>query len=385
MSYNFNPLNITHISVIGSGQIGPDIALHFAKALAQHNVAVNIIDISPDALENAQLKINKKIYKGLELGNYSPEQAESIKNALNYSTDFDIIRPSQLVIEAATEDEDIKDLIFRKVEALTDNNCIFLSNSSHMQPEVIFQNINNKSRALVAHYFYPADVNQIVELVPSYHTDADLLNLLMQFYRSIGKIPIKVNSSYGYAVDPIFEGLCQTAVLALENGLGNEKEIDLAAKNALGLGVGPFTALNLTGGNPITAHGLDEMGKYLMAWFNTPELLHSKVESKELWNTAKRTETVEISPEKEEKLTKLFQGAYFALASFILNRGIVNINDLNMACQKSLSIKSPFSLMNELGIDKSYDLVKDFCASNPSFQFPPILEQAKNAGGWSVI
>ncbi len=382
MAYNYRNLSITKISVIGAGQIGPDIALHFAKSLSQSGVSVIIVDISPEALEKAKAKAHKKIQKGVDAGAFKPELAEKMKNAMIFSSDYELVRGSQLVVEAATEDENIKDKIFRAVEAMTDDNCIYLSNSSHMQPEVIFRNIKNKSRCLVAHYFFPAEINPVVEIVPGKDTEASLTQLLLGFYESIGKVPIQVRSSYGYAIDPIFEGICQTAILCFERGWGSEKEIDAAAVKALGLGVGPFTALNLTGGNPITAHGLDEMGKLLMPWFKTPLALHEKTQKKEGWNIAQRGEKVELSSEKEEKLVNEFRGAFFALATFILDIGIVDINDLNMACEMSLVIKPPFAFMNDLGIDKVYDLVKSFCASHTSFPFPKVLETAKAEGGW---
>ena len=384
MAYNYRNLSITKISVIGAGQIGPDIALHFAKSLAPFSVSVNIVDISPEALERAKAKTYKKIQKGVETSVFKPEQAEKMKNALIFSSDYDNVRGSQIVVEAATEDENIKDKIFRQVEALTDDKCIFLSNSSHMRPEVIFRNIKNKSRCLVAHYFFPAEINPVVEIVPGSDTEASIANLLLGFYESINKIPIKVKSAYGYAIDPIFEGICQTAIMCYEKGWGNEKEIDAAAMKALGLGVGPFTALNLTGGNPITAHGLDEMGKSLMPWFKTPTTLHEKCQTKEAWKTAQRGEKVELQAEQEEKLVNEFRGAFFTLASYILDAGIVDINDLNMGCEMSLVIKPPFAFMNIIGINKAYDLVKDFCTAHTAFPFPKILERAKEDGGWKL-
>ncbi len=384
MAFKYKSLEITKISVIGAGQIGPDIALHFAKSLSSQGVSVIVVDISPEALEKAKTKAHKKIQKGLETGAFKPELAEKIKNSLIFSADYENVRGSQLVIEAATEDENIKDKIFRQVESITDDKCIYLSNSSHMQPEVIFRNIKNKSRCLVAHYFFPAEINPVVELIPGKETDTAILTLLLGFYETIGKVPIKVKSSYGYAIDPIFEGICQTAIMCFEKGWGTEKEIDVAAMKALGQGIGPFTALNLTGGNPITAHGLDEMGKLLMPWFKTPAILHEKNNTKGVWNIAQRGEKVELSPEKEAKLVKEFQGAYFAIASYILDIGIVDINDLNMACEMSLVIRAPFSFMNKMGINKAYDLVKDFCASHPSFPFPKVLDKAKAEGGWKL-
>ncbi|MBV6442526.1 MAG: Fatty acid oxidation complex subunit alpha [Saprospiraceae bacterium] len=384
MPYCFKNWHIDKIAVIGAGQIGPDIALHFAKSLAPHSVQIAVIDISAEALTAAQNKVEAKIQKGLDSGAFKPNQAEAIRSALHFSLNYDDIREAQIAVEAATEDTRVKDAIFRRVESLTGETCIFLSNSSHLQPEVIFQNVRQKSRCLVAHYFFPAEINPVVEIVPGAQTDPALAERLQAFYESIGKIPIRVNSAYGYAIDPIFEGLCQTAIQCLEKGWGNEKEIDAAAVRALGLGVGPFTALNLTGGNPITAHGLDELGRQVMPWFKTPALLREKTERREPWNTARRGETVELDAKKEARLVATFQGAYFALAGFMLDSGIVEAGDLNMACELALVIKPPLAYMNTIGMEKAYALVNAFCAENPDFLVPKSLEKARKSGAWAL-
>lgn len=378
------PETLKKVVVIGAGQIGPDIALHFAKTLSSKGVVVYNLDIAESALEKAKAKAHKKIAKALDTGAFKEEQAQRIKSALCFSTDYENIKGAALVVEAATEDENIKDKIFRQVETLTDENCIYLSNSSHMQPEVIFRNIKNKRRCAVAHYFFPAEINPVIEIVPGVETDLNLCNVLLKFYESIGKIPILVKSSYGYAIDPIFEGICQTAVLCLERNWGSEKEIDAAAVKALGLGVGPFTALNLTGGNPITSHGLNEMHSKINPWFKTPNALMQKAEKKELWQTASKGEIIELNSEKEKMLVEEFQGAYFALACMILDLKISNVSDLNMACELSLVIRPPFSMMNEMGLKKSRELIGEFCIRNPEFKLPASIEAAEKSGSWKI-
>lgn len=383
MPYDFRKWRVAKIAVIGAGQIGPDIALHFARSLARYDVRINVIDISAAALEAARLKVEAKIQKSLDHGALKPEAAARIREALQFSLDYEAIRGAQIVVEAATENATVKDAIFRRVETLTDDDCLFLSNSSHLQPERIFGNIRRQARCLVAHYFFPAEVNPVVEIVSGANTDAALANWLQEFYESIGKIPIRVKSAYGYAIDPIFEGLCQTAVQCLEQGLGDEKQIDEAAVRALGLGVGPFTALNLTGGNPITAHGLDELGREVSPWFRTPARLHEKNNDKTPWNTAGRGEKVSLDAQQETRLTDVFRGAYFALAGLILDSGIVTPDDLNMACESALVIQPPLTLMNRLGMERAYALAAAFCAENPEFSLPRSLERARAAGSWT--
>jgi len=210
------------------------------------------------------------------------------------------------------------------------------------------------------------------------------LNACWVFTNQSAKKPIVVKSSYGYAIDPVFEGLCQTAILCLENGWGNEKQIDKVAAETLGLGVGPFTALNFTGGNPITAHGLDEMGKQLMPWFKTPRLLHEAVTNKTQWNIALKDEQVEIHPELREKLRNEFLGAYFSLCSFIIDCGISSIADLDNACKIALVVKAPFTFMNEMGIEKSLEAVENFCARHKSFTLPESIAAAAKQGQWNL-
>ncbi len=384
MAYQYKKLNISKLSVIGAGQIGPDICLHFAKVFWKNNVALVIIDISEDALARAKTKIEKKIDKGLETGAFKTEMAQTMKNNITYSSDYELVRGSNIVLEAATEDGKIKDIIFRQVEPLTDESCLFLSNSSHMTPEVIFRNIGNKKRCLVTHYFFPAERNPVVEIVPGKETDPQITEDLLGFYEAIGKVPIEVKSSYGYAIDPIFEGLCELAILCLEKGYGTVKEIDKMAQKILRQGVGPFTALNLTGGNPITNHGLEEMRETHIQWFRSPKSLQEATAKGIKWNTAKRGEQVDVPPEKAEVLRKQLLGGYFALASYIIDLGITNVNDLDMATEIALVIAAPFTLMNKIGIDEAHSLVKEWCEEHTEFPFPKSLDEAKEKGGWKI-
>ena len=121
--------------------------------------------------------------------------------------------------------------------------AVLASNSSHLEPEAIFAELGDRSRTLVIHYFFPAERNPVVEIVPGADTSSDLTASLMKFYEAIGKVPIEVKSRYGYAIDPIFEGLFQAAALLVEDGAGTTKEVDAVAARALGLTVGPFTAM----------------------------------------------------------------------------------------------------------------------------------------------
>jgi enoyl-CoA hydratase/3-hydroxyacyl-CoA dehydrogenase len=385
MAFDFKTLSLRKLAIIGAGHIGPDIALHFARNLASNGAEIVLIDIVDDALVRAREKFERKVDRLVERGNLAAELAARVKGSIEYTTDYGRIAGANLVLEAATEDEAIKHRIFEQVERICDDHCILLSNSSHMQPEEIFVHLRNKTRCLVAHYFFPAERNPIVELVPGEKTDPALTAFLMDFYEAIGKAPIQVRSSYAFAVDPIFEGLVQCAILCREAGLGNEKEIDAVAVRTLGMGIGHFSIISSANGNSITDHGLDEMHTRLMPWFRSPPSLKERVRlGQARWDIAERGETVTVSEEKERLIREQYLGCYFGLASFIMDLGIVDIDDLDMAVGIALDMRPPFTTMNAMGLEQAYALVSAFCAQHPGFAMPKSLERARAEGGWQL-
>jgi enoyl-CoA hydratase/3-hydroxyacyl-CoA dehydrogenase len=235
------------------------------------------------------------------------------------------------------------------------------------------------------HYFFPAERNVVVEIVPGAGTKDDVARWLMAFYEAVGKVPIRVGSRYGYAIDPIFEGLFLAALLLRDDGVGTIKEIDTVARKALGLGVGPFTAMNLTGGNPITAVGLEHYASKINPWFRVPESLARAVADKAAWETPGRDEKVEIPDAKAREIGDLLTGAYCGLVGEILDAGISNVSDLDMAVGTALVVKPPFQLMNELGPREVLELVEGFHARSPRFVVPRCLKaQAERGAPWEI-
>jgi enoyl-CoA hydratase/3-hydroxyacyl-CoA dehydrogenase len=385
MSWHVLGRTIEKVGVIGSGQIGPDIALHFSKVLEPHGVAVVVVDISPKALEGGAQKTAQKLEKGVATGAFKPDQAQKIRENIQWSSDYASLKGASLVVEAATEDLPIKKKIFQTLEGMVADTTILTSNSSHLEPERIFSDAKHPARCLVTHYFFPAERNPALEVVPHAGTDASVTAFLLGFYELIGKAPIRVGSRYGYALDPIFEGLFLAALLARDAGLGTVPQIDQVAVETLGLGVGPFTAMNLAGGNPLTLKGLPEYAERVNRWFHAPESFHKQVADNQPWPTAKRGEAVTVSPEKKAQLADYMLGAYLGLAGEVLDSGITNIADLELGLELGLVITPAFTLANRIGVQKALDLVKTYNARFPAFPIPRCLvEQARKGQPFKV-
>ncbi|MFI5309711.1 MAG: 3-hydroxyacyl-CoA dehydrogenase/enoyl-CoA hydratase family protein [Gemmatimonadales bacterium] len=382
MSYHFRDLAIDKVGVVGSGNIGPDIALYFAKALHAQGVPVVVVDVSSEAVARGRAKADQKIAKGLESGAFKQAAAEAMIRALTFTTDDSQLAGASLVVEAATENLDVKRQIFAKLVSLCGPRTILASNSSHIEPEEIFAGLaaDARARALVIHYFFPADRNPLVEIVPGRDTNPALTDGLMGLYEEIGKIPVRVGGRFGYAVNPVFEGLFLAAALAVDEGLGTTKEVDAAARNALGLGIGPFTAMNLTGGNPITNHSLDVMTSKLGPWFRSPNLLKDAIASGKPWDVPKRDEKIVLAPEQERQIADAMRGAYFGLVGQILDSAIITLSDLELAVESGLAMRPPFEFMNALGVDCALTLVTAYAAAHPGFVVPRCVAGQARSG-----
>lgn len=374
MSFRHAGRTLEKVAVIGSGQIGPDIALYFAKVLSPFGVQTVVVDVSEQALANGKAKFEKKIAKGVESGAFTAEQQTQMCGSTTWTNDYQKLAGSNLVVEAATENKELKGKIFAQVEGLVGPDAVLCSNSSHLEPEVIFANAKKKDRTGVVHYFFPAERNLMVEVVPGKDTAPATTSWLLSFYEAIGKVPIPVKSRYGYALDPVFEGLFYACALLAEAGIGTTKQIDVVCKKTFRMGVGSFTAMNLTGGNPITAVGLDNYTTKINSWFRTPQSLKDKVAKKENWDVAGRGEVVDVPEALATQIRDLLLGAYFGLCCEIVDAGLVTIADFNMGLDIALDMKPAFTFMNELGTAKALALVKAYAAKNPGFPVPKCLE-----------
>ncbi len=372
-SFSWRGREIRRAAVIGSGQIGPDIALHLVKTLSPHGVETVVLDISEAALESGRHKMFEKIDKGVRSGAFRDSQAERMRGSVEFTSDYERLAGVDLVIEAASEDLAVKRRIFASVEELADPGAVLLSNSSHIEPSRIFAGLSEPGRAAVAHYFFPAERNPVVELVAA-EPALGLVPWLSGFYEEIGKVPVAVASRFGHALNPIFEGLFLAAALAVEEGLGTSKEVDDVARRALRLGIGPFTAMNLTGGNPIGHEGFAAMHERLHPWFRVPRLLDEAMAeggpTGRVWDVPARGEEVPVPEERKRAIEERITAAYLGLAAWTAVDGAISVPDLDMSCHVALAVVHPFGLMRRLGAERVSTLLASYREREPDFFDP---------------
>jgi enoyl-CoA hydratase/3-hydroxyacyl-CoA dehydrogenase len=365
----------SRVAVIGSGNMGPDVALFFARRLARHGVPVVVYDVSRQALDAGRERILEKFRQGSETGVFRAGDMEAVEKSITFTQDRSLLVGCDLVVEAVTEDLGVKQSVFEEIERLVPSHAILASTTSHLEPERIFERLRRPERSLVHHFFFPAERNPLIEIV-SWPKTA-VADWCRRFYEAMGKIPIEVRGRYGYAVNPIFEGLFLASMLFEEKGY-SPAVVDAVFCRAFGATAGPFTVVNLAGGNLSTRESLGVYHEKIMPWFRSPATLEERARTGERWRAADRGETVNYSNQMYEEISRALLGAYFGLACEAVESGIASLGDLEVGIELGLALRPPFAMMNELGFKAVRALVEAFGKANPGFKVP------REFGPWTI-
>lgn len=358
---------VQRAAVVGCGNLGPDVALFLSRALVPRGVAVVVHDVSREALENGRQRILRKLSAATESGVFRIAEARQILENLSFTPDRSLLVGCGLVLECAPERLELKQALFEDLERLAPAQAILASSSGHFEPERLFERLRRPERALVHHFFYPAERNPLVEIVPG--TDPALAVASAAFYESVGKVPVRVRGRYGYAVNPVFEGLV-LAALRLEEKGHPAAVIDAVACRALSLTAGPFEVLNQTGGTAAVRDAVAEYARRGLPGFEVPASLEQGAVTGQRWRTADRGDTVSYSNAMYEEISRGLLGACFAHALEVLESGVASLGDLDLAVELGLGMKPPFTLMNELGPSKTRDLVEAHARARPGGRKP---------------
>ncbi|OFT95018.1 3-hydroxybutyryl-CoA dehydrogenase [Brevibacterium sp. HMSC24B04] len=238
-------MEITKAGVIGSGLMGSGIA----EVLARSGLDVVVRDISDEAVAAGRGRIEKSFAKGVERGKLSQEDADAALGRLTFTTDLQAMADRQLVIEAASENEEIKKSIFSELDGIvTDKNAILASNTSSM-PIIRFAQVTSRpERVLGLHFFNPAPVQPLVEIISSVLTDPEVANTIEKFsIEVLGKKPIRSDDRPGFIVNALLIPYLFGAIRMYEAGHATKEDIDNGMMNGAAHPMGPLTLADLIG------------------------------------------------------------------------------------------------------------------------------------------
>ncbi|GAA3831506.1 3-hydroxybutyryl-CoA dehydrogenase [Brevibacterium ammoniilyticum] len=240
-----NDMVIARTAVIGSGLMGAGIA----EVLAKSGCDVIVSEVSDDAVAAGRARIEKSLAKAVEKGKLSAAESEAALSRLRFTTDIADLADRQLVIEAASENEDIKKAIFAQLdEVVTDPTAILASNTSSMPIIRFAQATSRPERVLGIHFFNPAPVQPLVEIVSSVLTDPEVAETATTFVTEVlGKAPVQASDRPGFIVNALLIPYLCSAIRMLEAGLATKEDIDTGMVKGCAHPMGPIALADLVG------------------------------------------------------------------------------------------------------------------------------------------
>lgn len=232
------------IGVVGAGTMGNGIAQLFASKGFQ----VVLWDLNDELLGTGLDKINATLARSVEKGRISEQERVETLNRIQSTTDLQELEHANLVIEAIIEDMDAKRDIFSKLDEILKPEAIIATNTSSMSITQIAQATKRPEKVAGMHFFNPAPIMRLVEVIRGYVTEDETISVLMNVAREIGKEPIEVRcDTPGFIVNRIMTAQFIEAIRLVEEGIATVEDIDKAVKFGLNYPMGPFELQDLGG------------------------------------------------------------------------------------------------------------------------------------------
>ncbi len=234
---------IKSVGVLGCGLMGSGIA----QVCAQAGYRTIVREVSEALKEKGKASILASLEKLVQKGKLDGETRDQVVSRLQFTTDLEQLGPCDLIIEAVTEDLELKNSLWKELDRLCGPQTIFASNTSSLTIAAMAAVTSRGDRFVGLHFFNPVPVMKLVEVVRTVTTSQATFEQAMAFARSLGKEPIAAKDSSGFIVNLLLVPYLLDAIRALERGVGSVEDIDKGMTLGCGHPMGPFTLLDFVG------------------------------------------------------------------------------------------------------------------------------------------
>lgn len=236
--------DIKNITVIGAGTMGNGICHVFA----QHGYNVSMMDVSQEAMNKAITTIGKNMDRQIAKGAFTEaEKMDALSKIATYTDMAKALEDADLVVEAATENIDLKMKIFEQIDAHAPEKCILATNTSSISITRIAAHTKRMGKVVGMHFMNPVPVMKLVEVINGYATDKETTNIVIELSKAIGKVPCVVNDYPGFISNRILLPMVNEAILALQEGVAGVEEIDTIMKLGMAHPMGPLQLADFIG------------------------------------------------------------------------------------------------------------------------------------------
>jgi 3-hydroxybutyryl-CoA dehydrogenase len=242
-------MNLQNIGVIGAGTMGNGIAQ--VCALAGFNVT--LLDISESALQKAVATVSKNLDRQIAKETLTQEQKLAALDKIRTSTDYSNLQNVQLVIEAATENLELKLRVLQQIAAQVSDDCVIASNTSSLSITQLAASVSQPERFIGLHFFNPVPVMGLIEVIRGLQTSDATHALALDMATTLGKTAITAGNRPGFVVNRILVPMINEAILVLQEGLASAEDIDAGMRLGCNQPIGPLALADLIGLDTVLA------------------------------------------------------------------------------------------------------------------------------------
>ena len=242
-------MSIERIAVIGAGTMGNGIAQVCAVAGYQ----VLLIDVSDAALERGMATLSKNLERQVSKGTLEAEKAAAASGRIRTSTDYADLREVQLLIEAATENLELKQRILQQAAANVSSACLIATNTSSLSVTQLAASIEHPERFIGVHFFNPVPMLALVEIIRGLQTDDSTYAQALVVTEKLGKTPITAGNRPGFVVNRILLPMINEAIFVRQEGLASAEDIDTGMRLGCNQPIGPLALADLIGLDTVLA------------------------------------------------------------------------------------------------------------------------------------
>ncbi|MCS7001565.1 MAG: 3-hydroxyacyl-CoA dehydrogenase [Dehalococcoidia bacterium] len=377
---------IERAAVIGAGAMGAEIA----QVMAERDVAVVLKDVAPDFLERGMRHIDGVFRRRVDRGRLTAEEADRKRALVVPTLDYAAVADAQFVIEATPERLELKQRVFADLDAVVRPDALLATNTSSLSITAIGRATRRPAQVLGFHFFNPASVLSLVEVVASADTSPASVDLAVAFAAQIGKLPVRVKECPGFLVNRIlFAGMTEMLRFQAETG-ADIRLIDAAIKERAGVPMGPFALADLIGLDvvrDISETLTSAFGERFALPESTPRLiaagrLGQKTGAGYFGRDGAPTEEFGSGPVDPDRVSRQFMATGFLEAHRCLAEGVASADDIDTAMMAGAGWRmGPFAWAEQTGLPSVVATLDELAATvSARFAPPESLRAAALAG-----
>jgi enoyl-CoA hydratase/3-hydroxyacyl-CoA dehydrogenase len=362
------------VAVLGAGNMGSGIA----QACAQAGFTVWLRDLDEPMLQRGRGLIEKTLEGAIQRKKISAAKRDEVLARIHYTTDVAAaVKEAHLVIEAIFEEEEKKLALFAEVARSVPADSIVATNTSSLSVSRLAAAFPNPNRFAGLHFFFPAAINKLLEVIAGRETSPEVVHALESFGYRLRKIPIDVSDSAGFAVNRFFVPYLNEATRLAEQNVASLGTIEEVGRELFGTTLGPFELMNVTGVT-IAFHSETSLAGAFGGPYTPTRLLETQFRSGKPWPWKETP----VEPEKKRAVRERFLGLVFGITTQLVDEKVATPEATDRGATVGLRWKrGPFALLSEVGLPEALRLVEAYAQPwGSSFPISSSLRERVRAG-----